>query len=106
MGWRKVKHGMRTAGSGASGYQDLGESISGRSNTKCPEVEVDTVCSRNNNRVCVAGHGGKAEREKEIKGTPKIPKHQISQSIAGFCFYWSEKRSTGGFEQRGMPLSD
>ena len=51
-------------------------------------------------------HGGKVEREKEIRGTPKMPKHQISQSIAGFCFYWSEKRSTGGFEQRGMPWSD
>ena len=65
--------GMRTAGSGASGYQDLGESISGRSNTKCPEVEVDTVCSRNNNRVCVAGHGGKAERERD-QGYTKDPK--------------------------------
>ena len=46
------------------------------------------------------------EREREISGIPKMPKHQISQSVAGFCFYWSEKRSTGGLEQRGMPQSD
>ena len=37
-------------------------------------------------------HGRKVEREREISGIPKMPKHQISQSIAGFCFYWSKKR--------------
>ena len=51
-------------------------------------------------------HGEKVERKKEISGTPKMPKHQISQSIASFCFYWSEKRFTGEFKQRGMPRSD
>ena len=68
--------GMRTAGSGASGYQDLGESISGRSKTKCPEVEVDTVCSRNNNRVCVAGawwESGERERDQGYTKDTKAP---------------------------------
>ena len=51
-------------------------------------------------------HCRKVGREREIRGIPKMTKHQISQSIAGFCFYWSEKRSTGGFEQRDMPQSD
>ena len=66
-----------------------------------------TLCVQGTTIGCVSlVHGGKVEREKEIRGTPKMPKHQISHSIAGFCFYWSEKRSTGGFEQRGMPRSD
>ena len=98
--------GMRTAGSGASGYQHLGESIWGRSKTKCPEVEVDTECSRKNNRVCVAGAWWETGERERDRGHTKDPKHQISQSVAGFCFYWSEKRSTGGLEQRGMPQSD
>ena len=65
---------MRTAGSGASGYQDLGESISGRSKTKCPEVEVDTVCSRNNNRVCVAGAWWESRERERDQGYTKDPK--------------------------------
>ena len=67
---------MRTAGRRASGYQHLGESISGRSKTKCPEVEVDTECSRKNNRVCVAGawwESGERERDQGYTKDAKAP---------------------------------
>ena len=98
--------GMRTARRGASGYQHLGESI--RAEVRPSALRWKWTLNVQGKTIgCVSlEHGGKLEREKEIGGTPKIPKHQISQSVAGFCFYWSEKRSTGGLEQRGMPQSD
>ena len=108
--------GMGSAGSGVSSYyfresRHLGRNLNEmrkkatmlfwvrafqadrcKSQCKCPEVEVDMVCSRNSKEACVTG-AWLESGERESSGTPEVPKCQISQSFVGFCFYWSKKRS-------------